>query len=86
MGHTLIAWLNLERGLGRIASNEEKIKAELNAHWEVIAKGAQTILRAAGRSDAYELLKAQTRGQVVTEADYRSWVEAVDVDERFANS
>lgn len=81
LGHTLIAWLNLERGLKRIAPDEEKIRAELNAHWEVIAEGAQTILRAAGRSDAYESLKAQTRGQVVTEADYRSWVEAVDVDE-----
>lgn len=82
LGHTLIAWLNLERGLGRIAPDEEKIKTELNSHWEVIAEGAQTILRAAGRSDAYESLKAQTRGQVVTEADYRSWVEAVDVDEK----
>jgi adenylosuccinate lyase len=81
LGHTLIAWLNLERGLGRIAPDEEKIKAELNSHWEVIAEGAQTILRAAGRSDAYESLKAQTRGQVVTEADYKSWVDAVDVDE-----
>jgi adenylosuccinate lyase len=82
LGHTLIAWLNLERGLGRIAPDEEKIKTELNAHWEVIAEGAQTVLRAAGRSDAYESLKAQTRGQVVTEADYRLWVEAVDVDEK----
>jgi adenylosuccinate lyase len=81
LGHTLLAWMNLQNGLGRIAANEEKIKADLNAHWEVIAEGAQTILRAAGRSDAYESLLAQTRGQVVTEADYRSWVEAVNVDE-----
>jgi adenylosuccinate lyase len=82
LGHTLLAWMNLQNGLGRIAANEEKIKADLNAHWEVIAEGAQTILRAAGRSDAYESLLAQTRGQVVTEADYRSWVEAVGVDEK----
>jgi adenylosuccinate lyase len=81
MGHTLIAWMNLQRGMGRIAADEEKIKAELHAHWEVTAEGAQTILRAAGRSDAYESLKAQTRGRVVTEADYRSWVEAIDVGE-----
>jgi adenylosuccinate lyase len=80
LGHTLIAWLNLERGLGRIAPDEEKIKAELDAHWEVIAEGAQTILRAAGRSDAYESLKSQTRGRVVTAADYGAWVESVDVD------
>ena len=56
-------------------------KAELNAHWEVIAEGAQTILRAIGKPDAYESLKAQTRGRVVTESDYRLWCEAIDVDE-----
>ena len=80
LGHTLIAWFNLQSGMKRIAADEEKLKAELNAHWEVIAEGAQTILRAAGCSDAYESLKKQTRGRVVTEADYRSWVEAIVVD------
>jgi adenylosuccinate lyase len=81
LGHTLVAWVNLTRGMSRIAADEEKLKAELDAHWEVIAEGAQTILRAAGRSDAYESLKRQTRGRVFTEADYRSWLEAIDVDE-----
>lgn len=81
LGHTLIAWVNLQRGLKRIAANEQKIADDLNAHWEVIAEGAQTILRAAGRSDAYESLKQQTRGRIVTEADYTSWLEAIDVDD-----
>jgi adenylosuccinate lyase len=81
LGHTLVAWLNLQRGMKRIAADEERIKAELNAHWEVIAEGAQTILRAIGKPDAYESLKEQTRGRVVTESDYRLWCEAIDVDE-----
>jgi adenylosuccinate lyase len=81
LGHTLIGWVNLTRGMGRVAADEEKIKTDLNAHWEVISEGAQTILRAAGRADAYESLKTATRGQVLTEADYRSWCEAVDVKE-----
>ena len=80
LGHTLVAWINLQRGMSRIAPDEERLKAELNAHWEVVAEGAQTILRAAGRSDAYESLKRQTRGRVLTEPDYRSWCEAADVD------
>ncbi len=80
LGHTLVAWSNLQRGMSRIAADKERIKAELNAHWEVIAEGAQTILRAVGKPDAYESLKEQTRGHIVTEADYRSWCEAVDVD------
>ena len=81
LGHTLVAWINLQRGMKRIAADEDKIKAELNAHWEVIAEGAQTILRAVGKPDAYESLKQQTRGRVVTEADYRLWCEAIDVDD-----
>lgn len=81
LGHCLVAWTSLGRGMKRIAPDEEKLEAELNAHWEVVAEGAQTILRAAGRSDAYESLKAQTRGRVLTEADYKSWCEAIDVDE-----
>ena len=82
LGHTLIAWNNFQRGLSRIAPDEQKLKAELNAHWEVVSEGAQTILRAVGKPDAYESLKQQTRGRVLTEADYRLWVEAIDVDDK----
>jgi adenylosuccinate lyase len=81
LGHTLIAWTNIRRGLTRIAPDEEKLREELNSHWEVVAEGAQTILRAAGKPDAYESLKQQTRGRVLAEADYRSWCESIDVDE-----
>ena len=82
LGHTLLAWINITRGMSRVDANEEKIKLELNDHWEVVSEGAQTILRAAGRSDAYESLKSQTQGRVLTEADFRSWIETIDVDEK----
>ena len=81
LGHSLLAWSNFQRGLKRIAPDEEKLKAELNAHWEVVSEGAQTILRAAGKSDAYESLKEQTRGRVFTEADYIAWCDSIDVDD-----
>lgn len=81
LGHSLIAWTNFQRGMRRIAPDEEKLKAELNAHWEVISEGAQTILRAVGKSDAYETLKEKTRGQVLTESDYKAWCDSIDVDD-----
>ena len=81
LGHSLLAWTNFQRGLKRIAPDEEKLTAELNAHWEVVSEGAQTILRAAGKSDAYESLKEQTRGRVLTESDYKNWCNSIDVDE-----
>jgi len=81
LGHTLLAWNNILRGMSRVDADEEKIKQDLNEHWEVVSEGAQTILRAAGRSDAYESLKSQTRGRGLNESNYRLWVEALDVDE-----
>jgi len=81
LGHSLVAWNNLARGLKRVAPDEEKIRSELNTHWEIVSEGAQTILRAAGIPDAYESLKEQARGRVLTEADYRSWCDSIDVDE-----
>jgi adenylosuccinate lyase len=67
--------------MSRIEANEEQIKQELNEHWEVISEAAQTILRAAGQSNAYESLKAQTHGRVLSEASYRHWVESLDIDQ-----
>ena len=81
LGHTMLAWNNIVRGMSRVDADEDNIKQELNEHWEIISEGAQTILRAAGRSDAYESLLSQARGRVFTEADFKSWVEALDVNE-----
>ena len=82
LGHTLLAWNNIIRGMSRVDADEQKINQELNKHWEVISEGAQTILRAAGRSDAYESLKTQTQGQVLSGDTYRLWVESLDLEEQ----
>lgn len=81
LGHTLLAWNNIGRGMTRVEADEASINRELNEHWEVISEGAQMILRAAGQSDAYESLKSQTRGLVLNEKKYRLWVESLDVAE-----
>ena len=81
LGHALLAYINLARGLDRIEANEEAMREDLQAHWEVVAEGAQTLLRAAGVPDAYESLKALTRGKTVTESDFRAWIETLTVDE-----
>jgi adenylosuccinate lyase len=81
LGHTLLAWNNITRGMSRVDADEEAIKRDLDEHWEVISEGAQTILRAAGRSDAYESLKSQSRGRVLDENSYQLWVESLDIDD-----
>jgi adenylosuccinate lyase len=81
LGHTLLAWINIRRGMSRIEADQARIRQDLDSHWEVISEGAQTILRAVGRSDAYESLKSEMQGRVLNESSYRLWVEALDVDE-----
>ncbi|HEX5809504.1 MAG TPA: adenylosuccinate lyase [Anaerolineales bacterium] len=81
LGHTLLAWNNITRGMSRIAVDENLIRQELSEHWEVISEGAQTILRLAGHSEAYESLKSLTRGQKLTKNSYEKWVKALAIDE-----
>jgi adenylosuccinate lyase len=81
LGHALVAYRSLSRGLGLVEVDREAMRADLNAHWEVVAEGAQTILRTAGLSNPYDLLKELTRGRSLTQREYGRWVEDLHVDE-----
>ncbi len=61
LGHSLIAWRAALRGLGKIAPDEARLAADLDGAWEVLAEAVQTVLRAAGVPDGYELLKKHIR-------------------------
>ena len=63
LGHSYLSLQNILKGLKRTTINSVQISSELNDHWEVLAEGVQTILRKAGKPDAYEQLKKITRGQ-----------------------
>ena len=80
LGHTLVAWTSIARGLNRVEANEAGMRSALDAHWEVVAEGAQTILRAENIPSAYEQLKSLTRGKAITQESYQGWVKALDVD------
>ncbi len=81
LGHTLVAWTSVARGLDRVEANEAGMKSDLEARWEVVAEGAQTILRAANIPSAYEQLKSLTRGKEITQESYSEWVDSLAVDE-----
>ncbi len=61
MAHTLIALKSLSRGLGKLILNEEKLRADLEENWAVVAEGIQTLLRREGYPAPYEALKDLTR-------------------------
>ena len=63
LGHTLIAWRALGRGLAKIEADPARMAADLDGAWEVLGEAVQTVLRAAGVPDGYERLKEFTRGR-----------------------
>jgi adenylosuccinate lyase len=65
LGHAVIAWRSLLRGLGKIDADEARIARDLEGAWEVLGEAVQTVLRAAGVPNGYELLKDFTRGRPV---------------------
>ncbi len=66
LGHCLIAWRAALRGLGKIAPNPALLAADLDEAWEVLAEAVQTVLRAEGIPNGYELLKEHSRGKPLT--------------------
>jgi adenylosuccinate lyase len=75
LGHALIAWSAVGRGLARIEADPERMTGDLADSWEVLAEAVQTALRAAGVPDGYERLKEFTRGRAI---DARALGEFID--------
>ncbi|MBM3164103.1 MAG: adenylosuccinate lyase [Bacteroidetes bacterium] len=61
MAHTLIAIHSTSIGLSKLLLNEEKIQADLEDNWIVIAEAIQTVLRRENYPEPYEILKILTR-------------------------
>ena len=81
--HTLIALASVEKGLGKLILNEDKLKADLESHWEVCAEAIQTVLRREGYEKPYEALKALTRGNAkVTPESLSQFIDGLNVSEQ----
>ncbi len=76
-GHTQIALDALTRGLGKLTANPERIAADLDASWEVLAEAVQTVMRRYGLPEPYEQLKALTRGHGITREALREFVNGL---------
>ncbi|MBK7172506.1 MAG: adenylosuccinate lyase [Bacteroidales bacterium] len=61
IAHTFIALRSIIKGLDKLILNEEKLHADLQDNWAVVAEAVQTILRREGYPKPYETLKALTR-------------------------
>jgi len=68
-GYSLQAINETMNGLAKCVVNKDKLASDLNEKWEVLAEPIQTMLRKYGVPDAYDTLKALTRGKNISKED-----------------
>ena len=78
-GYSLQAINETTGGLAKCVINEEKLAADLNEKWEVLAEPIQTMLRKYGIVDAYDQLKALTRGKNISKDAILEFAKGLEV-------
>ncbi len=80
-GHSQIALLALQKGLGKLLVNTEKINHDLEQNWAVVAEAIQTILRKEGYPNPYEALKELTRtNSTISQESIQQFIDQLDID------
>ena len=84
--HTVIALKSLNKGLGKLLLNNDKIKDDLENNWSVVAEAIQTILRREGYPKPYEVLKQLTRtNEKITKENIHNFIEGLDINKEVKN-
>jgi adenylosuccinate lyase len=82
VGHTIIAFNSMLKGLNKIVVNEDRINSDLENNWVVVSEALQTILRREGFHKPYEALLDLTRtNQKITKESITGFIENLDISE-----
>jgi adenylosuccinate lyase len=82
IGHSIIAFNSILKGLNKLIVNTDKIRSDLENNWAVVAEAIQTILRREGYPKPYEALLDLTRtNDKITSESIRSFIETLDVSD-----
>ena len=82
IGHSILAFTSILRGLGKLIINQEKIRYDLENNWAVVAEAIQTILRREGYPEPYETLLELTRtNQKITGEAISAFIDSLDINE-----
>jgi adenylosuccinate lyase len=79
LGYAALAYNSLMVGLNKLELNEQALADDLDSAWEVLAEPIQTVMRRYSIEEAYEKLKAATRGNTVTQADLHTLINALEI-------
>lgn len=79
IAHSMIAYQSTLKGLNKLEVNTDKIRDDLNQHWEVLGEAIQTVMRRYGVAEPYEKLKAFTRGKVLNQATIAAFIHQLEI-------
>ena len=85
LGHTLLAWGACMRGLSKLEADPQRMAADLDANWEVLAEAIQTVMRRHGMENPYEQLKELTRGKRMDGEAMRVFIRGLALPETEKN-
>ncbi|WP_372864636.1 adenylosuccinate lyase [Spongiibacter sp.] len=81
MAYSMIAYQATMKGLNKLQINPERLAADLDDAWEVLAEPIQTVMRRYGVAEPYEKLKALTRGQRITRDTLANFIDTLEIPE-----
>jgi adenylosuccinate lyase len=79
LGHTLLAYASCLRGMAKLEVDGARLAADLDANWEVLAEAVQQVMRRHGVPEAYEKLKALTRGKRLDREQLAAFVKTLPI-------
>ncbi len=79
LGHSLIAYESLNKGLGKVLPDSARLDADLGASWEVLAEAIQTVMRRHKLPNPYEQLKSLTRGQTISQQSLADFIRQLEI-------
>jgi adenylosuccinate lyase len=79
LAHADIAVQSVGRGLARLDVDVERMSADLDVNWELLAEPIQTVMRRHGVAESYEQLKALTRGRRVDAAAIAAFIAGLPI-------
>ena len=79
IAHTSIALQSALRGIGKLEADPERMAADLDANWEVLAEPIQTVMRRHGIDRPYERLKELTRGRRIGAGDLAEFIDGLEL-------
>ncbi len=82
IGHSILAFNSLLKGLNKLIVNTDKINSDLDNNWAVVSEAIQTILRREGYPKPYEALLELTRtNEKITARSISEFIDNLDLSD-----